>query len=191
MTDRPLRPATDHCLGEPLPRQQANRPQAPPPTPFRALIPKTEILGMSCGISPAFAGLSPFGGQVTHVLRTRAPCAGFLYCYRKLRTRLACVKHAASVRSEPGSNSRLKLVVLKIRHSGSKPEVSFQNELLCVARFTQITERILACLIQLSKSRPSWSCRQANRYDLEESTSYFPLVKRVRQFEEKRHPKLR
>jgi hypothetical protein len=26
------------------------------------------------------------------------------------RTRLACVKHAASVRSEPGSNSRLKLV---------------------------------------------------------------------------------
>jgi hypothetical protein len=25
-----------------------------------------------------------------------------------LRVRLACVKHAASVRSEPGSNSRLK-----------------------------------------------------------------------------------
>ena len=63
---------------------------------------------MSCGISPAFAGLSPFEGQVTHVLRTRAPCAGLLYCYRRLRTRLACVKHAASVRSEPGSNSRLK-----------------------------------------------------------------------------------
>ena len=42
------------------------------------------------------------------MLRTRSPRAHFLYCYRKLRVRLACVKHAASVRSEPGSNSRLK-----------------------------------------------------------------------------------
>jgi hypothetical protein len=64
---------------------------------------------MSCGISPAFAGVSPIRGQIAHVLRTRAPCADFLYCYRKLRTRLACVKHAASVRSEPGSNSHVKL----------------------------------------------------------------------------------
>ena len=65
---------------------------------------------MLCGISPAFAGLFPIRGQIAHVLRTRAPCAHPLYCYRKLRTRLACVKHAASVRSEPGSNSRLKPV---------------------------------------------------------------------------------
>src|SRR5204863_6026294 len=58
--------------------------------------------------SPAFAGLFPTGGQIAHVLRTRAPCA-IPYCYGT-RTRLACVKHAASVRSEPGSNSRLKPV---------------------------------------------------------------------------------
>src|SRR5260370_24534389 len=63
---------------------------------------------MLCGISPAFAGLFPTRGQITHVLRTRAPCA-IPYCYGT-RTRLACVKHAASVRSEPGSNSRLKPV---------------------------------------------------------------------------------
>jgi hypothetical protein len=44
------------------------------------------------------------------VLRTRSPRARTLYCYRVLRVRLACVKHAASVRSEPGSNSHLKLV---------------------------------------------------------------------------------
>ncbi len=31
MADRPLRPATDHRLGGPLPRQPANRPQPPPP----------------------------------------------------------------------------------------------------------------------------------------------------------------
>jgi hypothetical protein len=75
-----------------------------------ALNPQTIVQGMLCGISPAFAGLFPIGGQIAHVLRTRAPCAHPLYCYRKLRTRLACVKHAASVRSEPGSNSRLKPV---------------------------------------------------------------------------------
>jgi hypothetical protein len=69
---------------------------------------------MLCGISPAFAGLFPIGGQIAHVLRTRAPCAHPLYCYRKLRTRLACVKHAASVRSEPGSNSRLKPVAWRL-----------------------------------------------------------------------------
>ena len=33
MADRPLRPATDHCLGGLLPRQLANRPQAPPEAP--------------------------------------------------------------------------------------------------------------------------------------------------------------
>ncbi len=117
MAGHPLRPATDHRLGEPLPHQQANRARAPPPTPLRALISAIEIAGMLCGISPAFAGLSPIEGQVTHVLRTRAPCAHPLYCYRGLRTRLACVRHAASVRSEPGSNSRLKLVVWKTKKS--------------------------------------------------------------------------
>ena len=64
------------------------------------------------------------------MLRTRAPCADLLYCYSRLRTRLACVKHAASVRSEPGSNSRLKLVVLKIEVPARSREVRFQNELL-------------------------------------------------------------
>lgn len=33
MTGRPLRPVTDHCPGEPLPHQQANRTQAPPQVP--------------------------------------------------------------------------------------------------------------------------------------------------------------
>src|SRR5580658_9091194 len=82
---------------------------------------------MLCGISPAFAGVFPIQGQVTHVLLTRAPCAHSLYCYSKLRTRLACVKHAASVRSEPGSNSRLKLVVLKIKIPADSRDVSFRT----------------------------------------------------------------
>ena len=99
-------------------------------TPLRALTPTIEIVGVLCGISPAFAGLSPISGQVTHVLRTRAPCAGPLYCYRRLRTRLACVKHAASVRSEPGSNSHLKLVVLKIESPDLHRDQTFRTNLL-------------------------------------------------------------
>ncbi len=58
-------------------------------------------------ISHRFRQLSKRRGQVTHVLLTRSPLihtqqAG---CFT---VRLACVKHAASVRPEPGSNSPKK-----------------------------------------------------------------------------------
>ena len=82
-------------------------------TPFS---PKTEVLGILCGISSPFGELFPIRGQIIHVLRTRAPCA-IPYCYGT-RTRLACVKHAASVRSEPGSNSRLKPVAWRKKYPG-------------------------------------------------------------------------
>ena len=50
-----------------------------------------------CGISSPFQTLSPTQGQITHALLTRAP----LYSTRRnFLVRLACVKHAASVRSE-------------------------------------------------------------------------------------------
>ena len=38
-----------------------------------ALIARSKVLAMSCGISPPFEGLSPTSGQVTHVLLTRLP----------------------------------------------------------------------------------------------------------------------
>ena len=47
------------------------------------------------------------------------------------RTRLACVKHAASVRSEPGSNSRLKLVAWRKKMpSDLHQRASLPSELL-------------------------------------------------------------
>jgi hypothetical protein len=113
---------------------------------------------MSCGISSAFAELFPTEGQVAHVLRTRAPCAHLLYCYRKLRTRLACVKHAASVRSEPGSNSRLNLEAWKIK-TPIRIGASHSKQFFCRS-IHSVIERVLAHLIQLSKSRPP---RQAER----------------------------
>jgi hypothetical protein len=55
------------------------------------------------GISPPFDGLFPTEGQIIHALLTRAP----LYSPTEVDflVRLACVRHAASVCSEPGSNS--------------------------------------------------------------------------------------
>ena len=82
---------------------------------------------ISCGISVRFQTLSPSDGQVAHALLTRPPLSQasdsrlqtllpfplslpvrFLPDVRSLTpetVRLACVRHAASVRPEPGSNS--------------------------------------------------------------------------------------
>ena len=54
------------------------------------------------GISPPFGELSQSPGYVSHVLLTRSPLAS---PRKGSPVRLACVKHAASVRPEPGSNS--------------------------------------------------------------------------------------
>ena len=43
------------------------------------------------------------------MLLTRSPLTLLRYCYQMERVRLACVRHAASVRPEPGSNSPSRL----------------------------------------------------------------------------------
>ena len=61
-----------------------------------------------CGISTCFQVLSPCLGQVAHALLTRPPlelCLPGRSLSNLIPVRLACVKHAASVRPEPGSNS--------------------------------------------------------------------------------------
>ncbi len=65
-----------------------------PPQPMQAVV--------LSGIRPSFPGLSQSAGQITHVLLTRSPLE---HPRKGLSVRLACVKHAASVRPEPGSNS--------------------------------------------------------------------------------------
>ena len=50
-----------------------------------------------------FQRLSRIGGQVLHVLLTLSPLDALLH-----PVRLACLIHAASVHSEPGSNSPLR-----------------------------------------------------------------------------------
>ena len=57
------------------------------------------------GIRPGFPGLSRSSGQVAHVLLTRSPLGLRRCCHQLDLVRLACIRHAASVRPEPGSNS--------------------------------------------------------------------------------------
>ena len=77
------------------------------PIPHRKSFPPHSMQSVVLsGIRPSFPGLSRSAGQITHVLLTRSP---LVYPRRGLTVRLACVKHAASVRPEPGSNSPNKI----------------------------------------------------------------------------------
>ncbi len=67
---------------------------------------------MLSGISKAFAMLSPIQGKITHALLTRAPLY-YLLQAEEFSCDLHVLKHAASVHSEPGSNSPIKLLFLK------------------------------------------------------------------------------
>ena len=88
VADHPLRSAIDQSLGRPLPHQQTNQVQAHP-SAHKAFSVKTyEVLAQvsSCYSSPMGRYL-----HVTHPSATK-------YCYF---VRLACIRRAASVRSEP------------------------------------------------------------------------------------------
>ena len=105
MAGRPLRPATDRSLGEPLPHQQANQPQAPPQAHccFNNCL-DVEPLHYAV-LAQVSLGYSPPEGR----LPTRySPGRHSTHPRRDFRVRLACVRHAASVDSEPGSNSQSK-----------------------------------------------------------------------------------
>ena len=104
MADHPLRPATDRRLGRPLPYQLANQTSAAQVTrgPKVPRFPPQSL----CGISTTFAALSPITWHVpTHYSPVRHSPPG---ASSRAAVRLACVKHAASVQSEPGSNSSVQ-----------------------------------------------------------------------------------
>ena len=76
-------------------------------TPIRyriSLMTKRCLSTIICGIIPSFPGVSHCNGKVAYVLRTRLPVATIR---RRAAPRLACIKPAASVHPEPGSNSPL------------------------------------------------------------------------------------
>lgn len=129
MADHPLRPATDRRLGGLLPHQLANQTSAARIT--RGLsIPRFPPQGV-CGINPAFAELSPITRYIPmHYSPVRHSPPG---ASSRAAVRLACVKHAASVQSEPGSNS------------------SVQSQANFLARkFKEINKYLLSLAVQVS-----------------------------------------
>ena len=63
------------------------------------------------GFSYRFQQLSQTHGQVTYVLLTRSPLSLFGSKLPGDFVRLACIRHAASVHPEPGSNSPFDLAL--------------------------------------------------------------------------------
>ena len=97
MADRPLRPAMDRRLGRLLPHQLANPTQAPPivrafmkrpPFPRRAY-------AVLIRVSPGYPPLLGRFLRVTHPSAARRLPEGIV------SARLACLKPAANVQSEP------------------------------------------------------------------------------------------
>jgi hypothetical protein len=105
VADLPLRTAIDHRLGKLLPHQLANQPStilsAPGSVSQVPSFPPQRL----CGISLTFVRLSPSNRYVSMyyspVRHSPSDSASTIHA----AVRLACVKHAASVQSEPGSNS--------------------------------------------------------------------------------------
>ena len=106
---RPLRPATDRRFGGPLPRQLPNQTRAPPVPPQlftlrHAALCAYAVLAAVSGCYPPVRGRlptrsSPVRHSVTRASPRRVPPTRFV--------RLACVRRAASVHPEPGSNSHV------------------------------------------------------------------------------------
>ena len=166
MAVRPLRPATDRSLGGPLPRQLANRTRAPLQAPGLAVPgfdPRSEPR-MSCGISTSFPVLFPTRRQITHALLTRSPL--YSRAEAHFRARLACVRHAASVDSEPGSNSPVKLATPPHRQpEGRLHEDATSNRKGKSRSFGSISPESLLASIQFSKSHPVFGGLDQNTED--------------------------
>ena len=102
MAVHPLRPATHHRLGEPLPHQLTNGTQSSLTAHIAFIIRSCDPIIIS-GISIRFQMLSQSVRQVLYALLTRPPPSP------EGSSRLACVKHSVSVHPEPGSNSSFNL----------------------------------------------------------------------------------
>ena len=97
------------------------------PNRFASFTPVSCGTVVLCGISTCFQVLSPCLGQIAHALLTRPPLE-YQPSGRNLPinipARLACVKHAASVRPEPGSNSDVQSLPVPPFRASDSPKPS-------------------------------------------------------------------
>jgi hypothetical protein len=104
VADHPLRPATDRRLGGPLPHQLANPTSAAPTArgPCESPAFLLRAYAVLIRLSPSYPPLKDTFRCITH------PFAARRQGCPRAAARLACVKHSASVQSEPGSNSSVQ-----------------------------------------------------------------------------------
>ena len=108
---QPLSPATRHCLGGPLPRQLADRTWADLRQAGLAVPALWSPRDASLRLHPVLATLSSCYSGVQGTLPMHySPFRHYTHIATRT-VRLACLSHAASVRSEPGSNSSTKFVI--------------------------------------------------------------------------------
>ena len=106
-----------------------------------------------CGISGRFQTLFRTHRQIAHALLTRPP---LIRDRSPITVRLECVKHAASVHPEPGSNSLKKCYVNRLRELKSFFQ-SFNSKLLtlvlCVqSLLTRSLIRLNFVVVQVSRT---------------------------------------
>ena len=129
MAVHPLRPATHRRLGGPLPRQLANGPRTHLPALPQELSYNLPLYVVSHSVLSHVSMCYPkLEGRLSTcyspVRRSRVP--------KDLTARLACLKRAASVRSEPGSNSPLSKVREQV------PAISSLTSLSCHTRTNRL-----------------------------------------------------
>ena len=106
-------------------------------------------------IRPRFHGLSSCDGHVAHALRTLAPVAGYVLLHTAA-PRLACVKPAASVHPEPGSNSSLYIFSIKFLAPVTRISL-FPKEFTLSLRFSLYGHSLFnyaACLFSIFNDLP-------------------------------------
>ena len=112
-----------------------------------------------CGISTCFQVLSPCLGQIAHALLTRPPLEHSLPFRRTsnyVPARLACVKHAASVRPEPGSNSDVQsLSSFAVPGSRSPKRFPFfsKSGVYSLRNLTVLSLDLLRCIVFKDRRR--------------------------------------
>ena len=118
-------------------------------------------------ISRRFHRLCPRYGQVAHALRTLPPVAAKVLLPRAA-PRLACVKPAASVHPEPGSNSSLYILILL----SLIPDALYNNFVKKLTLSIYFLFSVLACTCssnifkELNPFRKSFFRNGLQRYEL-------------------------
>ena len=83
------------------------------------------------GISQSFLWVSQAERQVTYVLLTRSPL-GIQEQAPFHPVRLACIRHAASVHPEPGSNSQLVCILIHYYYLVLLKKIDVVNLYICL-----------------------------------------------------------